>query len=222
MSFNQVRDELLQIFPQHNDEAITRVYNNVVNDLMSDSQLVVLPACIEQLLTLPATKKTTDPGIGGNNLQNFLNKSQDNKHAYPPRLLSDSDDSENSDSDDNPTTPHNDYRNKPRPTYRDPVSVTRSPSRSDEDSLLGYLSDQEGDRLFATATNLDKVLDDIKPSVLFGIRGTNNNNPITISDDLNTGFLNNRKRKCDTPITNNGNIIDITCLLYTSPSPRDS
>jgi len=207
MSYPQVRDELLAIFPQHNEEAIRGAYNNVVNDLMSDLHEVVLPACIELLLALPATNETVDRRIGGKNLHDFQNKSQNDNCTYPSKLLSDSEESESDDSDMNYAA-HDDYRNKPRPTYRDPVLVTRTLSRSDEDSLLGYLSDEEGDKMFATAIGLDEVLDDAKPSVSFRESGLNNSDPIHISDDFPSTLLHNkRKRKYDIP--SSSNIIDV-------------
>ena len=125
-----IRDELLAIFPQHTVEVITQVYNSVVNELSTDAQGLVLSACMEQLLTLPATKVDKAP----NRPQK---KTKDD--IYPPILRSDSEESDSDDSD-----------------MLDPLRVdTMDLSRSNEDdSLLGYLSDQE-DALFAAAAGLN-------------------------------------------------------------------
>ena len=208
------KNELLAIFPQHSEETITRIYNNVVSDVGEDSQVLVLPLCIEQLLELPKLPSNNEvDSIAGNsfgNRSNLFNKSQElhtehklnaSEHFHIPGLH-DSDSSNdgygnNSSSEEDRSMEREKYRNKARPIYRE-RQLSRSMSPNSDS--LGYLSDR--DELFA-----DKEICDLK-----GFENGNLQNPSTVDKVINISDLPmaGRKRKLNDIFPNDSNLVDLT------------
>lgn len=217
------KNELLAIFPQHNEATINRIYRSVVETLgQNDSHVLVLPNCIERLLELPSNN-INEHNVGNTNfnrpqpvpnpfLQNNKRNSENTLFDNIPGL-DESDQSDNSydspSSDDEIDNDNDidDYRNRPRPTYRERHSNgSPSPNRSrslsppndDRDSY--YFSDRD-DTIFAELDDDLSELEGLETSAtanpIEGLETSATANPIENVITIQDSPVMNRKRKLD-------------------------
>ena len=145
-------NELASIFPQHNKETITRIYNNVVGNSGEGSHDAnVLPICIEMLLELPTISNNEDDDdsidekLHGNG-RSLSDKDKETEHINDKHIFclrdSKSSSSDNDDEQQNIVNVRN--NKKPRPNYQDIVDDKLSTSShsnyptffSDEDKCM--------------------------------------------------------------------------------------